>query len=100
LNIDALHDGARVPRVGNRLGPRLAGIGLQVWKTNLGDIRGHTFHYSTFETPLAGSAQTVTPRGTTGETIYRLGTLTASYLHAYFGSCPQAIAALLAGRDP
>ena len=27
-------------------------------------------------------------------------TLTASYFHAYFNSCPQAIAALLTGADP
>ena len=40
------------------------------------------------------------PRGTTGEIIYRLDTLTASYFHAYFASCPQAVAALLGGCDP
>jgi len=80
---------------------RLAGLGLQVWKTNRGDIRGHTFHYSTFQTPLVGAAQTLThPRGNAGEAIYRLGTLTASYFHAYFDSCPPAVAALLGSCDP
>jgi cobyrinic acid a,c-diamide synthase len=99
-------DGRQWPMAGILAGsthmqPRLAGIGLQVWKTNLGDIRGHTFHHSTFKTPLTGTAQTVThPRGTAGETIYRLGTLWASYFHAYFGSCPLAVAALLGGCHP
>jgi cobyrinic acid a,c-diamide synthase len=81
--------------------PRLARLGLQLWKTRLGELRGHTFHYSTFTTPLDGAAHTIAhPRGGVGETIYRVGTLTASYFHAYFGSCPQAIAALLQGCDP
>lgn len=40
------------------------------------------------------------PRGDSGEAVYRLGTLTASYFHAYFGSCPQAIAALFQGAEP
>jgi cobyrinic acid a,c-diamide synthase len=38
------------------------------------------------------------PRGTAGELIYRVGSLTASYFHAYFSSCPEAIAALFAGE--
>jgi cobyrinic acid a,c-diamide synthase len=83
-----------------RLQSRLAGLGLQQWSTKFGEIRGHTFHYSIFETPLAAAAQTIThPRGTAGESVYRLGTLTASYFHAYFNSCPQAIAELLRGSD-
>jgi cobyrinic acid a,c-diamide synthase len=37
------------------------------------------------------------PSGACGETIYRHGSLTASYFHAYFASCPAAIGALLQG---
>jgi cobyrinic acid a,c-diamide synthase len=86
---------------GTRMQPRLAGLGLQSWRTRHGDIRGHTFHYSTLDTPLAAAAQTTTyPRGTAGELIYRVGPLTASYFHAYFSSCPTAIAALLGGSPP
>lgn len=83
------------------LQPRLAALGLQSVRTKRGEIRGHTFHYSTFETPLAAAAQAVAhPRGGAGETVYRVGALTASYFHAYFNSCPPAIAALLTGADP
>jgi cobyrinic acid a,c-diamide synthase len=86
---------------GTRMQPRLAGLGLQWWRTRRGDIRGHTFHYSTLETPLRPAAQATTyPRGTAGELIYRVGSLTASYFHAYFSSCPAAVAALLGGEEP
>jgi cobyrinic acid a,c-diamide synthase len=79
------------------LQPRLAGLGLQALATERGEIRGHTFHYSTLETPLPAAAQTAAyPRGG-GETVYRVGSLTASYFHAYFNSCPPAVAALLSG---
>jgi cobyrinic acid a,c-diamide synthase len=78
---------------------RLAGLGLQAWDTGHGVLRGHTFHYSTFETPLDAMARTVTyPKQAVGESIYRIGSVTASYFHAYFPSCPRAVAALLGHR--
>jgi cobyrinic acid a,c-diamide synthase len=84
-----------------RMLPRLAALGLQAWDTAFGELRGHTFHYSIFETPLEGSVQTrAYPSGARGETIYRRGSLTASYFHAYFASCPAAIGALLRGLSP
>jgi cobyrinic acid a,c-diamide synthase len=84
-----------------RMQPRLAALGLQAWRTRCGELRGHTFHYSTLETPLAARARTVSyPRETDGEAIYRVGSLTASYFHAYFSSCPAAIAAILTGQEP
>jgi cobyrinic acid a,c-diamide synthase len=84
-----------------QLKARLAGLGLQSLRTKRGEIRGHAFHYSTFETPLGAAGRTVAhPRGGAGETVYRVGALTASYFHAYFNSCPPAIAALLTGADP
>jgi cobyrinic acid a,c-diamide synthase len=84
-----------------RMQPRLAALGLQSWRTRLGDIRGHTFHHSTFDTTLPAAGRAIThPRGAAGECIYRVGSLTASYFHAYFPSCPAAIAALLKGDLP
>jgi cobyrinic acid a,c-diamide synthase len=84
-----------------RMQPRLAALGLQSWRTRCGEIRGHTFHYSTLETSVRPAARTLAyPRGTEGEFIYRLGSLTASYFHAYFPSCPDAIAALFKGGEP
>jgi cobyrinic acid a,c-diamide synthase len=32
--------------------------------------------------------------------VYRIGSLTASYFHAYFPSNPPAVAALLGGGKP
>ena len=84
-----------------RMLPRLAALGLQAWNTALGELRGHTFHYSIFETALEGTTQTrAYPSGARGEAVYRRGSLTASYFHAYFASCPAAIAALLRGHLP
>lgn len=74
---------------------RLGGLGPQALHTPQGVLRGHTFHYSTLDTPLAPVAQTVKhPSGASGEAVYRSGGLTASYFHAYFPSNPAAAAAL------
>jgi cobyrinic acid a,c-diamide synthase len=78
---------------------RLAGLGSQGLATNAGQMRGHTFHYSRLETPLAPVAWTVKhPSGAQGEAIYRVGSLTASYFHAFFASNPAATASLLRGE--
>jgi cobyrinic acid a,c-diamide synthase len=74
---------------------RLAGLGSQALTTAQGELRGHTFHYSTLATSLAPSAHTIKhPSGAAGEVCYRSGALTASYFHAYFPSNPAAVAAL------
>jgi cobyrinic acid a,c-diamide synthase len=78
--------------------PRLAGLGPQAVATQAGQMRGHTFHYSRLETPLAPTAWTVKhPSGAQGEAVYRVGSLTASYFHAFFASNPAAAASLLRG---
>ena len=78
---------------------RLAGLGSQGLATNAGQMRGHTFHYSRLETPLAPAAWTVKhPSGAQGEAVYRVGSLTASYFHAFFASNPAAVASLLQGE--
>jgi cobyrinic acid a,c-diamide synthase len=99
---DALTDttGAAWPMAGLLPGrvalqPRLAGLGPQGLTTEHGQLRGHTFHYSKLETDVAPSAHTVkNPSGAQGEAVYRQGSLTASYFHAWFPSCPAAVAAL------
>lgn len=74
---------------------RLAALGPQAWHTNDGELRGHAFHYSRLESSAVPAARTVKhPTGEAGEAIYRIGSLTASYFHAYFPSCPRAVAAL------
>lgn len=76
---------------------RLAAIGLQQAALPEGTLRGHTFHYSRSMTPLAPLTRALSPDGHEGEAVYRLGSLTASYVHFYFPSNPAAAARLLGG---
>lgn len=77
---------------------RLAGLGPQALPTASGALRGHTFHYSRLETPVAPTAYTTKhPTGAQGEAAYRVGSLHASYFHAYFASNPNAVADLFTG---
>ena len=74
---------------------RLAGLGSQALTTPQGQLRGHTFHYSKLDTGVAPRAHTVKhPSQVQGEALYRVGSLTASYFHAYFASNPAAVAAM------
>jgi len=83
------------------MGTRLAGLGAQALDTPDGTLRGHTFHYSRLETPVAPSRHTVrNTSGTQGEAVYELGSLTASYFHGYFASNPQAVARLFTRAAP
>ncbi|HJV00696.1 MAG TPA: cobyrinate a,c-diamide synthase [Burkholderiaceae bacterium] len=82
-----------------RMQTRLAGLGSQGIITPHGLLRGHTFHYSQLQTELAPIAYTIKhPSDAQGEAVYRTGSLTASYFHAYFASCPAATAALFLRR--
>jgi len=74
--------------------PRLAALGIQTVELPEGRVSGHTFHYSKSETPLVPLLRAMTPDGQTGEAIYRVGRLTASYVHFYFPSNPAAVAGL------
>lgn len=78
-----------------RMQPKLAAIGLQEVTLPEGTLRGHTFHYSAFQTTMSPIAHGVARRhGSTGEAVYRRGRLTASYVHLYFPSNPDAAASL------
>jgi len=97
-------DGRRWPMAGVLQGdaamqPRLAALGPQALATQAGEMRGHTFHYSRLETPAEAAAWTVKHKtGALGEAVYRVGSLTASYFHAFFASNPAAAASLLRGE--
>lgn len=83
-----------------RMQARLAGLGMQSLDTPLGRLRGHSFHHSTMETPVAPVAFSRRQRdGQPGEPVYRFGSLQASYLHLYFPSAPRAAAALFIDQD-
>jgi len=74
---------------------RLAGLGMQSAPLPEGELTAHTFHHSTMETDIEPIAHGLRQRDNTpGEAIYRQGRLTASYLHLYFPSNPEAMAAL------
>lgn len=81
-----------------RLQPRLAALGLQAIAWPEGELRGHTFHYSSFETPLPPIARASNPNGgKAAEALYQQGSLRASYVHHYFPANPEAVAAFFAG---
>ncbi len=77
-----------------RMQSRLAGLGLQAVELPEGALRGHTFHFSQCTSTLTPLAQASNPNGGAGEVVYRVGKLTASYLHFYFPANPHAVAAL------
>ena len=78
-----------------RMQKRLGGLGMHAMPTPQGETRGHTFHYSLLDSPVAPASHTVKQRtGAQGEAAYRVGSLFASYFHGYFPSNPQAVAAL------
>lgn len=101
--LDSLADvqGHRAPMLGLLAGDaqmqtRLANIGLHEALLPEGAVRGHSFHYSKLDTPLAPLCTTQPARaGRRGEAVYRVGRLTASYFHAYFPSNPGAVARVL-----
>lgn len=78
---------------------KLVALGTQTARFPEGEFTGHTFHYSRHDCPhesgLMPALHAQYPNGGTGEAIYRLKSLTASYLHLYFPSNPEGIAQLL-----
>ncbi|MFN4361144.1 MAG: cobyrinate a,c-diamide synthase [Hylemonella sp.] len=75
---------------------RLAALGPQALPIGDGQLRGHTFHYSTCDTPLQPSLRTQRPAGAAGEgeAVYQLDAIVASYFHAWFPSDPALVARL------
>lgn len=78
-----------------RLNTRLSALGLQQLQLDGEMLRGHTFHYSSLDTPIAPLTHASRATGSgQGEPVYRHGSLLASYLHLYFPSNPKACARL------
>ena len=74
---------------------RLTALALQEVELPEGKLRGHTYHHSSLESPLQPLARGVCPNyKRTAEAVYRDGRLTASYIHFYLPSAPEAAAAL------
>ena len=74
-------------------------LGMQQLLTPWGMLRGHTFHYSKLQSEAQEVARSSRPgqaaESGKGEAVYQQGSIHASYFHAWFPSCPQAVAALL-----
>ena len=81
---------------------RLAGLGPQQLVVAGRVLRGHTFHYSTLASSAPVVARSSRPGEASapdaGEALYRVGSLHASYFHAWFASSPRAVAHLLGGE--
>jgi cobyrinic acid a,c-diamide synthase len=100
LDALAVLDGDPAPLIGllpgrARMQHRLANLGLQQVELPEGILRGHCFHHSRADIDLEPITRTIPlhDRGAP-EPVYRLGRLTASYLHLYFPSNANAAARL------
>ncbi|GGD62828.1 cobyrinate a,c-diamide synthase [Caballeronia grimmiae] len=79
---------------------RLARLAMQRLDTAHGMLTGHTFHYSTLDTPMQPQlTATHATTGAAGEALYRQSRITATYMHAYWPSNPAAAAALFRGES-
>lgn len=74
--------------------PRLQALSLQSLALPDGELRGHSFHYSTLQTRQPAARQARTAQDQPGEAVFQTRGLTASYLHFYLPSCPPAAASL------
>jgi cobyrinic acid a,c-diamide synthase len=96
--LDALadRDGEQLPMAGllpghAALQSRLTAIGLQAVEIPEGTLRGHTFHYAQAEIAFPALAHATNPNGAPSrEAVYRDRRMTASFVHFYFPSQPDA----------
>jgi len=85
------------------LGRTLAALGPQQWRVGSDGLRGHTFHWSRFETPLSPATWTEASPATAaaageGEPLYHQGSLRAGWFHPWFASSPALTAMLFGGN--
>lgn len=74
---------------------RLTALALQAVELPEGTLHGHTFHHSQLASEMQPLVRGECPNyRRTAEAVYRIGRLTASYVHFYLPGNPQAAAAL------
>lgn len=74
---------------------RLAALGMQGVTLPEGALRGHSFHYARAQIDAEPIAEAVNPsKGPSREGVFRTQRLTASFVHLYFPSNPDAAARL------
>ena len=72
---------------------KLSALALQSVDLPQGQVRGHSFHYSSAEIKLTPVARAHCPNnGPLSEGVYQHRRITAAYIHFYFPSNPAAIA--------
>ncbi|PRY73442.1 cobyrinate a,c-diamide synthase [Halomonas ventosae] len=81
-----------------RMAGKLKALGLQSLRTDLGALRGHTYHHSELDTGETPLARTRRLAGTEAEPVFRRRGLVASYFHGYFPSAPELVAAIFRGE--
>lgn len=70
---------------------RLAALGMQGITLPEGGLRGHTFHYAKADVAATPIARSSNPNGgPSSEAVYRDKRFTASFVHVYFPSNPEA----------
>jgi cobyrinic acid a,c-diamide synthase len=78
---------------------RFTALGMQQIDSLHGPLTGHTFHYSKLNTPLVAlRSATRAHSDAPGEAVYRVGSIVATYMHAYWPSNPAFAAALFHGE--
>lgn len=98
FSLDSLadRDGHRAPMAGLLRGDgamqtRLAALGLQEIDLPEGRLRGHTFHFGEAQVETEPLAIARNPNGgRSAEVVYRDRRMTASFVHFYFPSAPDA----------
>lgn len=88
------------------LGKRLAASGSHAWREKglecADELRGHSFHWSRFDTALLPVAMTASARSGAagaGEAVYQRGSLRASWFHPWFASSPAFTARLFGAEN-
>ncbi len=87
------HEGAMVGLLPGHAAvqPRLAALGMQAIDLPEGSLRGHSFHYAQATVEATSLAVASNPHGgPTAEKVYRRERMTASFVHFYFPSNPDA----------
>ncbi|KAB8191708.1 cobyrinate a,c-diamide synthase [Lysobacter maris] len=94
-------DGRGAPMAGliageARMQPRFAALGMQEVELPEGTLRGHSFHYARADIEATPLTVARNPNGgPTAEAVYRDRGMTASFVHLYFASNPEAAVRLL-----
>lgn len=79
-----------------RMQPRFAALGMQEVELPEGTLRGHSFHYARADIEATPLTVARNPNGgPTAEAVYRDRGMTASFVHLYFASNPEAAVRLL-----